>query len=97
MKGILKNGWECFLNGIKNVETFLLQPITFGEKQLALPSANETLNETEKSTQDVISENNQLVSLENELVENGIWQSGWDSFKEGCQNVVDYLNRPIKF
>lgn len=97
MKGILKNGWEYIFNGIKNIENFLLQPITFGEKQLALPSAAETLNKTEESAQDVIRENNQLVSLENKLVESGIWQSGWDSFKEGCQNVVNYLNRPIKF
>lgn len=97
MKSIFKNGWESFFNGIRNIEEFLLRPVTFGEKQLALPAAVEIDNKSNENIQDVIQENNQLVSLENNLVESGMWQSKWDSFKEGCQNVVDFLSQPIKF
>lgn len=82
MKEFFKNEWRLFLEDMRELGEFCLQPveITFwGKSNLMLKP---TYDEVEAKVQDG---------------EVGFWQNEWNLFKQDLKNAKEFLTQPVEF
>lgn len=82
MKEFWKNEWNLFLDDMRELGEFCLQPveITFwGKSNLMLKP---TYEEVEQKVQTEAT---------------GFWKNEWDLFKQDLQNAKEFLIQPVEF
>lgn len=82
MKEFWKNEWKLFLDDMRELGEFCLQPIEitlWGKSDLMLkPSVEEVEAKVESGA-------------------TGFWQNEWNLFKQDLQNARDFLMQPVDF
>ncbi len=84
-KSFWKNEWDLFLNDMRELGEFCLQPI-----EITVPwkkKENQMLNPT---IEEVAQKADSLESM-------GFWQKQWDLFKQDLSNAKEFLTQPVTF
>lgn len=84
-KGFWRNEWDLFLNDMRELGEFCLQPI-----EITVPWKkydNQMLNPT---IEEVAQKADSADSM-------GFWQKQWDLFKEDLNNAKEFLTQPVTF
>lgn len=81
MKEFWKNEWQLFLEDMRILGEFCLQPveITYGKKDLMLKPTTEEISEKGAEAK------------------TGFWAKEWDLFKQDMQNAKEFWMQPVEF
>lgn len=82
MKEFFKNEWKLFLEDMRELGEFCLQPVEitlWGKSNLMLkPSYDEVESKVQAG-------------------EVGFWQNEWNLFKQDLKNAKEFLTQPVEF
>lgn len=84
-KSFWKNEWDLFLNDMKELGEFCLQPI-----EITVPwkkKESQMLNPTIEEVAQKVDSNDNM----------GFWQKQWDLFKQDLNNAKEFLTQPVTF
>lgn len=85
-KGFWANEWDLFLQDMKELGDFCLQPV-----EITVPWKKKEVQMLRPTVQEVAEK---VDSAEGNV---GFWQQQWDLFKEDLNNAKEFLTQPVTF